>query len=96
MAGRSKRSAGARPALQVGPIGSRCDTLIAFITDAGLRVRAGCFFGTRDEFAAAVANTHGDGIHGREYAAALAMIDAHAALWTPAVEPAAAAEQEAA
>ena len=72
---------GDRPALQISPIGSRADTLVAFITDGGLRIRVGCFFGTRDEFAAAVEKTHGASKHGIEYRAALALIDAHALHW---------------
>ena len=72
---------GYRPILQIGPIGSRADTLIAYITDDGLRIRAGCFFGGRVEFAAAVETTHGNSAHGVEYRAALALIDAHAEHW---------------
>jgi hypothetical protein len=72
-----------RPILQIGPIGSRADYLVAHLTDAGIRIAAGCWFGSRDEFAAAVAETHGDNVHAREYAAALQMIDAHAELWMP-------------
>ncbi len=45
-------------------------------------VKTGCFYGTLDEFSAAVDKTHGPGVHGIEYMAAIAMIDAHAALWT--------------
>ena len=84
-----ERLAGERPILQIGPIGSRSDYLLAFLTNAGVMVRAGCFYGMRDEFAVRVAKEHGDNVHGREYVAALAMIDAHAALWmpAPAVEP---------
>ena len=80
--------AGKRPALQIGPLGSRADTLLAFVTDQGLRIRAGCFFGTRDEFVAAVAKVHGDNVHAREYASALVMIDAHAAAWPADEAPA--------
>ncbi len=74
---------GDRPFLQIGPIGSRSDFLLAFITDKGVLVKAGCFNGTLDEFSAAVDKTHGDGVHGIEYMTAIAMVDAHAALWTP-------------
>ena len=81
------RLVGERPLLMIGPIGARRDYLLAYITDAGVIIRAGCCFGPRDEFAARVRSVHGDNAHGREYAAALAMIDAHAAIWTPAVEP---------
>ncbi len=74
---------GNRPILQIGPIGSRCAYLVSYITDAGIKVRAGCFFGSIEEFEAACAKTHGDNDHGKEYAAAVAMIRAHAAIWTP-------------
>ena len=74
---------GNRPILQIGPIGSRCAYLASYITDAGIKVRAGCFFGSIEEFEAACAKTHGDNDHGKEYAAAVAMIRAHAAIWTP-------------
>ena len=77
---------GNRPVLQIGPVGSRADYLVAYLTDAGVMVRAGCFLGTLDAFRATCAETHGDGIHGREYAAAIQLIETHAALWTPAAE----------
>jgi hypothetical protein len=51
-------------------------------------IRAGCFFDTRDQFELAIAETHGMNNHGTEYLAALALIDAHAELWTPKVEQA--------
>lgn len=79
------RLVGHRPSLQLGPIGSRADLLTAYITDAGVHVRTGCFFGTLDDFKVAVATTHGDGIHGIEYRAVIALIESHATLWTPAV-----------
>ncbi len=72
---------GNRPVLQIGPIGSRADYLVAYLTDAGVRVQAGCFFGSLEEFRAAVTKTHEDGLHGREYAAAIQMIEVHAELW---------------
>ena len=71
---------GRTPILQLGPIGSRSDYLVAFNTDAGIKIVAGCFRGSRDEFEVRVADTHGDNQHGREYAAALAMIDAWATI----------------
>ena len=76
---------GKRPILQIGPLGSRCAYLVSYITAAGIKVRAGCFFGTLEEFEAACAKTHGDNEHGKEYAAAVVMIRAHAALWMPEV-----------
>jgi len=78
-----KRLLGDRPVLQIGPIGSRADHLLAFITDAGVMLQAGCFTGTLAEFEAACAETHGDNEHAREYKAALSMIAAHAEIWTP-------------
>ncbi len=75
---------GDRPILQISPIGSRADCLVAYLVDVGVRIAAGCFSGSLDAFRSAVAETHGDSIHGREYAAAIQMIEAHAALWAPA------------
>ena len=75
---------GRRPLLTIGPIGSRCDYLTAYLTDAGVYVRAGCFFDTIEAFRAAVVAEHADNNHGREYMAAIAMIEAHAAIWSSA------------
>ena len=72
---------GDRPVLQMGPIGSRADTLLAFTTTDGLRIRAGCFFGTRDEFLDRVEKTHGNSVHGQDYRAALMFIDSYASRW---------------
>ena len=82
---------GQRPVFTIGPIGSRADTLIAFLTDAGIRIRAGCFFGTLDDFRSAIHETHGSNEHGREYAAAIVLIEAHASLF--GVDVATAAEK---
>ena len=88
---RGKKLIGERPFLAIGPIGSRNDYLQVFITDGGVMIRAGCFFDTRDQFELAIAETHGMNNHGTEYLAALALIDAHAELWSPKVsEPVAA------
>ena len=78
---RGKKLAGDRPFFTIGPIGFRNDYLQAFITDAGVMIRAGCFFDTRDQFALAVDAEHGGNEHGQEYRAALALIDKHAELW---------------
>ena len=75
------RAAGDRPYLSIGPVGSRRDYVSVWITTAGVMIQTGCFAGTRDEFAASVLATHGDTVHGREYAVVLALADAHAALW---------------
>ncbi len=65
---------GNRPMLQLGPLGSRSATLIAFRTDNGLMVRTGCFFGTADQFVDAVRKTHEDSTHAADYMAALDFI----------------------
>ena len=40
---RGAKLVGDRPVLMIGPVGSRSDYLTAYVTDAGVRVRAGCF-----------------------------------------------------
>ena len=77
---------GDRPILQIGPIGSRCAYFVAYLTNKGLRLRAGCFFGTRDEFEKKLSEEHDNNDHAKEYHAALAMIDAHSEIWTPKLE----------
>ncbi len=74
---------GERPVFQIGPIGSRCVYFVAYLTDKGLRLRAGCFFGDLSKFEAKLDTEHADGIHGREYRAALELIKVHAEIWTP-------------
>ena len=76
---------GDRPFFQCGPIGSRSDYLMSFITAKGIVVQAGCFTGTMDEFRAAVEKTHGESNHAKEYEMAMLMIESHAAIWTPEV-----------
>jgi hypothetical protein len=56
-------------------------------------VQAGCFFDTRDKFESVLDVKHGDNNYGKEYRAALALIDKHAELWTPAVEAAVAPQE---
>ena len=72
-----------RPIFQIGPIGSRCAYFTAYLTNEGVKLRAGCFFGTVDEFTAKLSEEHGDNIHAKEYRAALDLIHCHAGLWTP-------------
>ena len=51
-----------------GYLGSRNDVLMAFHSDKGIFVRAGCFTGSLDEFRAAVIKTHGEtSKHGEMY-----------------------------
>jgi hypothetical protein len=72
---------GDRPYFAVGPIGSRQDILAAFLTEKGVHLRAGCFFGTVEEFRDKVEGEHGDNTHGKEYSAALSLILAHYEAW---------------
>jgi len=73
---------GKRPGFIIGPIGSRCDYLTSYMTDSGVKIQAGCFFGDLEKFESAVKETHGSKIHGKEYTAAIAMIKAHAEIWS--------------
>jgi len=75
---------GNRPYFAIGPIGSRCAVVTLWLTDKGPMVKAGCFTGTLDEFVVACERTHGDSDHGKEYAMAVLMFEAHISLWTPA------------
>ena len=75
---------GDRPYLTLGPMGSRHDMLQVWLTDAGVYVRAGCFWDTLEAFRAAVERERGQGVHGHEYRAAIALIECHAQHWTPA------------
>ena len=72
---------GDRPYFAVGPIGSRQDVLSAFQTEKGVFLRAGCFFGTVEEFSAKLQDEHGDNRHAVEYRAALVLIAAHYSAW---------------
>ncbi len=83
-----KKLIGDRPVLQIGPIGSREDYFLAFITEDGVKVQAGCFCGSLADFEIQCAETHGDNEHAREYKAALALIQVHADIWTPKAEEA--------
>ena len=86
-----KKLVGERPILMIGPIGSRSDYFTAYMTDAGVYLSTGCFFGPVDKFRAALKDEHGDSVHAHEYAAALDLIACHARLWAPeakAVQPA--------
>jgi hypothetical protein len=78
---------GGRPVFQIGPLGSRADMLLAFVTDGGIYVRAGCWFGPPKDFKSRVAEKHKRSVHGREYAEAIKLIAAHGRLWKPKEKP---------
>ena len=75
--------AGERPVFQIGPIGSRAAYLVAYLTDRGVVLKTGCFAGSVESFKYKLQAEHGDDQHAQEYRAALALIEAHAKLWTP-------------
>ena len=75
---------GNRPVICIGPVGSRSAYFTAFLTDKGLRFDVGgqkCI--TKDFFIDRIKAEHGESINAKEYMAALAFVDVHAALWTP-------------
>ena len=76
-----KKLIGPRPIFQIGPIGSRSDYFISYITDAGIMLKAGCFTGTIEEFEAKLTEEHGDNNHAQEYRTALELIKTHATIW---------------
>jgi hypothetical protein len=110
---RGLKLVGSHPLLRIGPIGADGQTLLAWLTDAGLRIQTTLFsiereeinaasgglptktnddlnldfFGTREQFRAAIAQAHGGDAHAQEYLAALALIDKHAELWLPKAQP---------
>ena len=53
--------------LLIGLIGSRADYTHIYRTDQGIYVKCGCFFGTVDEFASKVKDTHGDNKYANQY-----------------------------
>ena len=53
--------------LLIGPIGSRTGYTHFYRTDKGVYVKCGCFFGTVDEFASKVTDTHGDNKYASQY-----------------------------
>ena len=92
--GAAGKLTGDRPYFAVGPIGSRQDVLAAFLTEKGVYLRAGCFFGTVEEFRDKLQNEHGDNVHGNEYRAALQLVLAHYEAWPATVVEEAPAKQD--
>ncbi len=62
--------------IQIGPIGSRGDFLIAYGTDQGIRLRAGCFYGDVVEFLEQVERRHGGNKHQKAYLGAIEAVKA--------------------
>jgi hypothetical protein len=67
---------GIKDILQIGPIGSRRAYLIAILNDKDeLKITAGCWNGTLDEFKKRVTEVHGKTQHGKDYMAAIKLIE---------------------
>jgi len=77
----NKKLIGSRPVFMIGPIGSRCAYFTSYITDAGIMLRAGCFFGTVEQFRLKLIQEHGENDHRKEYEAALTLIECHHQIW---------------
>ena len=65
---------GAKGILSIGSGGSRGDMLYAVKHETCVMIKAGCFWGTLDEFHVAVEKTHGDNEHGRYYRAVIELV----------------------
>jgi hypothetical protein len=61
--------------LSIGPVGSRRAILIAVKHEKAIFIKAGCFWGTLQEFAGAVDETYGENKHAKNYKAAIALIE---------------------
>jgi hypothetical protein len=61
--------------LLIGPIGSRSDYTHFYRTDKGVYVKCGCFFGTVDEFASKVKDTHGDNKYANQYLKVIGLVN---------------------
>ena len=80
--GKKITAIGVRPLLVLGPLGSRADYLQAWLTDAGVYIRTGCFWDRLANFKSAVKTTHGTTtVHAKECALAVKLIEAHARMW---------------
>jgi uncharacterized protein YjbI with pentapeptide repeats len=76
-----KKIIGQRPFFFIGPLGSNQRHLMAVNTEKGIHLQTGCFSGSIEEFTAAVKNKHAKNEHGKEYLAALVLIELHFKLW---------------
>jgi hypothetical protein len=77
----SKISKCERPIFQLGGLGSAARYFVAHLTDKGIRLRTGCFFGSVADFRAKLKIRHKDNTHAIEYEAAITLIEAHFKLW---------------
>jgi hypothetical protein len=81
MDGANMDGANIKRILQVGPVGSRKSYLVCFQTDKGIKINAGCWWGTDKEFVARVTKVHGDTIYAKEYTATIKFIQQYFKLY---------------
>jgi hypothetical protein len=72
---------GVRPIIQLGGLGSAMRFLVGYMTDGGIKIRTGCFFGTLAQFKAKVEVTHKNSECAKEYLAATVFIEEHYKIW---------------
>lgn len=74
---------GEQPICSVNPLGSRRTHLTSYMTNAGVYLRTGCFFGTREQFLEDLEIKYPDvdDKFRKEYVAALAFLDSRNMLW---------------
>ncbi len=66
--------------LQIGPIGSRQAYLVCYLTENGIVINAGCFWGNEKEFLVKCKEKHGNNIWGLEYRNAIKFIKVYFSL----------------
>jgi hypothetical protein len=73
-----------RPIFQIGGLGSAFRYLVAYLTEDGIRLRTGCFFGSIAQFEAKLKETHGQkgSKHALEYRASIKMVKTHFDIWS--------------
>jgi hypothetical protein len=73
-----------KPVFQIGGLGSAFRYLVAYLTEDGIRLRTGCFFGSIAQFEAKLKETHGQkgSKHALEYRAAIKMVKTHFDIWS--------------
>ena len=72
---------GERPILIIGNIGSDNSYLQAYMTDNGIFIMRGCFFGSLKEFTKAVKDKHTGTVYFDEYKNAISFIEKHFKIW---------------
>ena len=72
---------GNRPILVIGNVGSDNSYLQAYLTDNGIFIKRGCFFGSLKEFTKAVKEKHAGTVHFDEYKNVIGFVKKHFKIW---------------